>query len=130
MSELADYQAEEELAKLPAALTLDQVEQIDKKWQEEQGINRRVLLTLLTHDGEGLAKAALDEPAAIFDAFECGVNYLNRLKDLVELMQASSMRLMIGLCAVDWRAEDSPFTQEQYWAVCSQLHGKSPTDET
>ncbi len=44
----------EELARFPAALTLDQVEQIEKGWQEETGINRRVLLTFLSKDGEGL----------------------------------------------------------------------------
>ena len=124
MSELTDEQAEE-LANFQPALTDEQAEEIEKACQRDRGINRRMLLALLRLDGKKLQEGVKEAPAATFDVFECGVGYLNRLRDLEELMDAACVRLMISLCVLDWDSEEVPFTEEQFGAVCSRLHRKS-----
>ena len=123
MSELTAQEAEE-LASFPASLTLDQVEEIEKAWQRDTGINRRTLLLMLSKDGEGLQEFAIDNPDTVFEVFECGVTYLNKVRDFEELMSAACHRLMISLCVLDWDAGDVPFGRDQMDEICSRLARK------
>ena len=102
----------------PAGLTHEFMETIEEICQESNhGVNRRVLLALLTSDSEKLFKSCKEEPEAMFAAFECSASTVAMYKRLAALMNTAHMRLMVALCGVDSEAPDAPFSKEEFHAA-------------
>ncbi len=98
---------------------------IEKSCQDQNdGINRRILLSVLTMDGEKLTEACETEAEAFFEAFRCSADTLGKYKRLVRLLDKGHHRLMVGLCSVDWDSPDAPFTESEFFDAITKAKGE------
>ena len=108
------------------ALTKDQMYNIEKRYQEDTGVDRRILLGVLTRSGKELAASAVEDPETVFEMFECGVDYIEHQRDFLKMLDAAGYRLMIALSALDESAKDAPFGEEQYGSLVDRLMVATP----
>ena len=98
----------ENLSKGGPLATPEAVEALEKGFAE-LGISRRTLLATMPQSFEELSSCCAKEPEAFFEAFECGVDYIERQREFAELfLMPAARRFMLALCEVDWSAEDAP----------------------
>jgi hypothetical protein len=87
---------------MPALLTLDQVDQVERNGPAglEAGRTRRAALLMLTKSGAELAALAGGRGSreSIEDVAECLEAYRQNLAHLAELMELASARLRLALC--------------------------------
>ncbi len=113
----------ETLSTDPPMFSDEQMYALEAKYAEERGVTRRVLLAAGTRSVEELSAACVADPEAFMDAFECGVEYLQREKQFMEeLLTPVARRLMFCLCEVDWTAAEAPFDQDRFLEACSGLN--------
>ena len=78
---------------------------------------------------EELSTGCAKAPEEFFEAFECGVDYIERQREFAELfLIPAARRFMLALCEVDWSAEDAPFSQEAFLSTCRKLNRDAPSE--
>ena len=119
----------ENLSKSAPMISYEQMYALEKRCQED-GVDRRTLLTVMTQSGEQLYANCAKEPEAFFEALEHGADYLERQREFNEdFLTPAATRLMLALCAeVDWTAEDAPFSQEAFLSTCRKLNRDAPSE--
>ena len=90
----------------------------------KHGVNRRVLLAVLTMDSDKVFKACEEAPEAFFDGFRASASTLGNLKRLVRLLDIGHHRLMVGLCGVDTDAPDAPFSKQEFFDAIQDAKGE------
>ena len=106
---------DEFLAMVPA-LTIGAFRDIEKLSRQAgtlHGINRRIMLAMLTRSGEQLIEGVLAEPEAMLATYECSAGTVAYYSDIGHMLDAAQNRLMVALCGIDTDAPDAPFTQER-----------------
>ena len=125
MSELAVG----EIPEWPAMLNHEVMHEIESDFQDNShGVNRRILLAILTMDSEKVFDACEKEPEAFFDGFRCSASSLGALKRLVRLLDFAHNRLMLGLCTVDIEAPTAPFSKKEFFDAIDEAKGEDNDD--
>ena len=115
----------DELMEWPAYIDKDLMYTIENDCQDHShGVNRRLLLSVLTMDGKKVFEACENEPEAFFEGFRCSASTLGNLKRLVRLLDIAHNRLMLGLCGVDFNAADAPFSKQEFDEAIQDAKGK------
>jgi len=121
---------DEQLTNWPAYIEHDLMEEIESDCQDyAHGVNRRSLLAILTMDSEKMFKACEESPEAFFATFRCSASTLSMYKRLVKIMNVGHNRLMMGLCAVDTDAPDTPFSKKEFFDAIAKAKDEAVTDE-
>ena len=127
----------EQFLVMEPAITKDVMRDLEEHSQTAgatHGINRRIMLGILTRSGEELAEGVLAEPSAMLEAYQCSAGTVAYYSDIGHMLAAAQHRLMVALCGVDTDAPDAKFTQEQFdkaidEAESAKAWGKSHEDE-
>ena len=126
---MSQEQCAEAISKWPAYMDDKLMYEIESDCQNNaHGVNRRVLLAVLTMDSEKLFEACEKSPEAFFDGFRSSAGTLGNLKRLVRLLDVGHNRLMIGLCGVDFNQPDAPFSKQEFFDAIHEAKGEDITD--
>ena len=126
-----DLTEEEELklTRWPAYIDRETVYEIESDCQDRaHGVNRRVLLAMLTMDSEKMFEACEKAPEAFFDGFRASASTLGMFKRLVKLMDIGHNRLMLGLCGVDFNQPDAPFSKQEFFDAIHEAKDINDSD--
>lgn len=127
---MSEEQFAEEISRWPAYIDKDTMSEIEENCQDHShGVNRRVLLAVLTMNSEKLIEACEKGPEALFAGFRCSASTLGHYKRLVRLLDVGHNRLMIGLCGVDWDAPDAPFSEKEFFDAIHEAKGEDKENE-
>ena len=114
-----------ECAKSPA-ITKEEMYAIEKEYQEDPGVERRILLGILTKSGQSLGEFAVEHPETVFEMFESGVSYIEHQRYFLEMLETAGYRIMIALSALDESDKDAPFSGEQFSSLAERLMVATP----
>ena len=122
----------EQFDAIEPAFDNDTMYTIEKHCQEagkKHGINRLILLAILTRTGEQLFEGALAAGEALIEAYECATGTVAHYRDMGKMLEAAHMRMMMALCAIDTDAPDAPFTQERFSAAIAAARAARDGDD-
>ena len=127
---MSEEQFVEALSQCPAYLDDKTMHEIEEHCQKHShGVNRRMLLAVLTMDSEKLFEACETEAEAFFESFKCSAGTLGHYKRLVRLLDVGHNRLMIGLCTVDTDEPDAPFSNKEFFDAIHEAKGEDIDDD-
>ena len=92
--------------------------------EHAHGVNRRILLAILTMDSEKVFQACEEAPDVWIDAFKCSASTLGHYKRMVKILDVAHHRLMMGLCGVDFNAPDAPFSKKEFCGAIDEAKGE------
>jgi hypothetical protein len=108
--------------KAPAVFSKNEMESLESKIRADaDGVTRRVALAVLTQSGAKILDSIAGDREAAVGFAECSQNltdYISRLRQLIEVMEAAQVRLLVGLAR-----------REDMHAVLHEAKGDGATQE-
>lgn len=101
-------------------LSHEQMGEIEIKYQAESGVNRRILLAVLTMNAGKLKEAAHENPNLWLETFDCGTFYFVHNHEFMQMIQTACYRLMMALGDLE-TSEMSLEQLETYERLCGEL---------
>ena len=123
--------AQDETINWPPGIDRDVIPMIEAKFEDHNnGVNRRILLALLTMNSEKLFKACEDDPEAMFEAFKCSASTIGTYQRVLSLMDSAHARLMVALCGLDYEAPGAPFSEEDLDTAIEEAKAEDANEKT